>query len=197
MQDTLKNNGGITFQIIDLSKVLEQYNLWISKIPSITPYYAVKSNNDETLLGYLKDLNVKFDAASIDEITRVLSVGANPDSIIFANTRKFKTDLKKAYSLGVKKMTFDSLEELEKMRDVAPLGDFILRIKTNDEDSITPLSSKFGAPLDEAKQIIRYAFKNNISIKGISFHVGSNAISSNGWIEAMKDAKLLFDYAKN
>ena len=50
------------------------------------------------------------------ELKQVLDHGANADNLIFANPIKQKSQLVALKNNGVKKMTFDSVEELKKIK---------------------------------------------------------------------------------
>ena len=48
----------------------------------------------------------------------MLELGVSPQRIIFANAVKFRRDLKFARDNGVRKMTFDSIDEVKKIAEV-------------------------------------------------------------------------------
>ena len=45
-----KHNPKESFYIIDLEKIKNLYKNWMSLLPLVKPYYAVKSNNNPILL---------------------------------------------------------------------------------------------------------------------------------------------------
>ncbi len=185
------------FHVIDIHPLIQRYHDWKLHLPAIQPYYAVKVNPDPVIVTSLMGMGTGFDCASISEIKQILSYGATPDRILFAHTRKPTQDIRAAYQLGVTKMTFDSIEELEKMATVAPESQYILRIKVDDLHSATPLGSKFGATLEEAKSILAYAKKHRLDIAGVSFHVGSNCHDENTFIAAIQDAATILRLGKS
>ncbi len=191
------NNAEEAFHTVDIPKLVEKYQLWQSHLPTITPYYAVKTNHDPVIVSVLAGLGMGFDCASMNEINLALSTGITPSKIIYAHPRKTKDHIRQATELGVNFMTFDSLEELEKIYSTSPNAEVLLRIKTNDQHSLNPLSSKFGASMQDAKAILEYAYLNKINIKGISFHIGSNATEATMYIEALNNAWELTILAKN
>ncbi len=184
------------FHVIDVQPLIQRYHDWKTHLPAIQPYYAVKVNPDPVIVASLMGMGTGFDCASISEIKQILSYGATPDRILFAHTRKPAQDIRTAYQLGVRKMTFDSIEELEKMVTAAPEGQYILRIKVDDSHSANPLGSKFGATLEEAKNILEYAKKNRLDIAGVSFHVGSNCHDENTFVAAIQDAATILSIGK-
>ena len=74
------------FFIVDLSTVIGQYEQWVTLLPRVRPFYAVKSNPDPTIIKTLAILGAGFDCASKNEIKQVLEIVNNDSSrIIFAN----------------------------------------------------------------------------------------------------------------
>lgn len=80
----------------------------------------MKANDVKVVLETLAALEAGFDCASMGEIMKVLALGVSPDRIIFANPTKFISHIKYASKVGVTKMTFDSEDELYKIKDVFP-----------------------------------------------------------------------------
>ncbi len=52
------------FHVVDLGRVLELHRDWVTALPTITPFYAIKCNNDPALLKTLAALGTGFDCAS-------------------------------------------------------------------------------------------------------------------------------------
>jgi ornithine decarboxylase len=63
------------FFLIDLSRVIERYELWSEKLPGVTPFYALKCNPNKYVVNVLNLLGSSFDCASQAEIETVLSIG--------------------------------------------------------------------------------------------------------------------------
>ena len=139
IKEYIKNDGAdITdepFYIVDLDKVAEQYNRWIEYLPNIQPYFAVKSNPDANIMRLLATLGCNFDCASKNELINVMSIVNNPERIIFANPCKVSSHLKYARDNNISMMTFDSIEELEKIYNIYPEAQVLLRICVDDTNS--------------------------------------------------------------
>lgn len=185
-----------SFHTVDIGTLVSHLQLWQKHLPRVTPHYAIKTNHDAIVVATLAGLGVGFDCASYNELKQVLDLGVDPAQIIFAHPRKPITSLKYAQSKGVQLMTFDSVEELEKMLTFAPEGHYLLRIATEEGHSnFLPLSSKFGASLAEARQILDAALCKNAPVVGVAFHVGSNTSQPEPYRRAILDAAELFNYA--
>ena len=109
-----------SFYIMNLQSVRDRLALWHKLLPSVKIHYAVKTNvDDQVLREVLKDGN-GFDCASSFEIDRVLTLGANPEKIIFANPCKTEHMIRHAKKAGVRWFTFDSKEEASKIHRLFP-----------------------------------------------------------------------------
>lgn len=52
------------FYVVDLGRIVELHSEWVSALPSVRPFYAVKCNEDPALLKTLAALGTGFDCAS-------------------------------------------------------------------------------------------------------------------------------------
>lgn len=184
-----------SFHIVDIGKLADQLELWQRYLPRVTPHYAVKVNHDPIVVAALAGLGIGFDCASQDEIGQILNLNVAPSQIVFAHPRKSITAIKYAVKAGIKLMTFDSTEELDKMLTFAPQGRYLLRIAVEDSHSAFPLSAKFGASLVEARRILDEALAKGAPLIGIAFHVGSNCKHVESYKNAILSAVELFKYA--
>ena len=184
-----------SFHVVDLGKLAERYKFWKDNFGDIIPYYAVKANPDPKVIEVLARLGVGFDCASEKEIISILDLGVSPDRIIFANTRKFVSAINLAKLHGIKKMTFDSKDELEKILQIYPDAEFILRIKADDSHSTIKLNTKFGCSMTKGREIIKICNEKKVNLIGISFHVGSSCSSPLSYKQAIEDSAILFKEA--
>ncbi|RWS02138.1 ornithine decarboxylase 2-like protein, partial [Dinothrombium tinctorium] len=202
MKDIFKNilceniNNGRSFYFVDLEDVVAKHQNWIRKLPQIRPFYAVKCNTTDMVLRTLANLGTGFDCASQREIEIVLDIGVKPERIIFANPCKTIEALQYAKSVGVDLMTFDSEEELYKIKQHFPEARVVLRIKTNDSAAKNPLSIKYGTEIADIEYLTQVARNLNLNLMGISFHVGSNTGGVEVYRQAIRDARYGFDVAK-
>lgn len=80
----------------------------------------MKCNDSLIVVEVLAALGTGFDCASKCEINKVLSVGVNPNLIVFANPAKPASHIRHAASTGVDLMTFDNEIELHKIKSLHP-----------------------------------------------------------------------------
>lgn len=166
-------------------------------MPSVKIYYAVKANNDKHLLKMMIDNGGNFDCASVPEIETVLALGATPDRIIFANACKAEVAIEYAASKDVRLMTFDCVEELDKIMDIFPAAELVLRIAVEETNAPCPMGKKFGAPLEFCQDILKRCKEVGANLRGVSFHVGSGGCAVSAYHDSLKNAKQVFDMASD
>ncbi|KAK1877234.1 Ornithine decarboxylase [Dissostichus eleginoides] len=178
-----------------LESVIDRHQQWLTLLPRVKPFYAVKCNNTPAVLRVLRALSTGFDCASKAEIQMVLNLGVSPDKIIFAHTTKPMSHIRFAAAQRVQTMTFDSEEELRKISLCHPKARLVLRIAVDDSDSLLRLSSKFGAGLGLVEKLLGLAVDLDLTVIGVSFHVGSGCTESQAFQRAISDARQVFDIA--
>ena len=179
--------------IYDLGVLHRTYQEWIELFPGIRPYYAVKCNPDIGILYMLCHLGANFDCASPAEIDRVLAIGADASRIIYANPCKRESDIRYAAERGVQFTTFDTVQELHKIKRAAPNLRCVLRLFATDPNARCQLSNKFGAPRHMWIPLISTAKSLGLSIDGVSFHVGSGACTPSAFTNAIEQCRELYD----
>jgi len=162
--------------------------LWRTQLPTVKPFYAVKCNPDPHLLNTLYDEGIGFDCASERELLEVkkLARGTAHDRIVYANPCKSERDLAVARSIGAPTTVVDSVEEVEKLKGYG--GGALIRIAVDDSGSAMPFSSKFGARPDAVEEISHAAARAQLSLRGMSFHVGSGCSSGLAYERAIDEA---------
>jgi ornithine decarboxylase len=185
-----------SFFVCDLGVVERQYSRWISELPSVHPFYAVKCNPDDVVLKTLSGLASGFDVASTTEMQQALHAGATADNVILANPIKSVKDLQCAARLGVEKMTFDNADELFKIKEHHPNAKLVLRLLPDDSGSIMRFGSKFGAPLEHVEALLCLALRLGLSVIGTSFHIGSGCFDVASYAKAIGLCRHVFDIAE-
>ena len=184
------------FFIVNLKEVIKKINLWRENLPTVEPFYAVKCNPDDIISRLMSSMGLGFDCASKNEIARVVSAGAVPEKIIFANPCKMTEQIKYARSNDIDMMTFDSSHELYKIKLYHPSAKLVIRIQTDDSKSRCKFNCKFGVSLDQVKDLLHQAKFMELDIVGVSFHVGSGCEDPNVYYTALQDCKQVYDMGK-
>ncbi|KAI9366199.1 ornithine decarboxylase [Pilaira anomala] len=183
------------FFVGDLGEVFRQHLRWKSLLPRIEPFFAVKCNPDPMIIKLLASLGCGFDCASKQEIQQVLDVGVESNRIVYANPCKQASFIRYAAQQNVSRMTFDNTEELYKIKKNYPNAELILRILTDDSQSLCQLGLKFGAPLHTVQTLLETAKELDLNVIGVSFHVGSGCLDENAFVDAVVRARIVFDQA--
>jgi len=153
-----------------------------------TTLYAVKANDAPDVLDALHSAGLRdFDAASLDEITRVHALPGARAHVM--NPVKSRSLIRKAYfDYGVRTFAFDSADELEKiLSETSGARDLtlMLRIICPNTHSEIPLEGKYGVALGDAADLLMRA-RTAAERLGLTFHVGSQAMSPEGFGEALR-----------
>jgi len=186
-----------SFVVIDKAKLEKQVKIWNRHLPFITPYYAVKSNNDTTLMSWMTCLfhhKMGFDCASIAEMETVRKI-SKQIPIVYAQPCKTIADINESTRYGVRITVVDSPEELEKLGRSGWKGDVLIRLLVPDNNSKQPFGKKFGAPIQWVPTIIELSKQYKIKITGISFHVGSECENPAQFTKALHLCKLAMEIA--
>ncbi|KAF7059945.1 hypothetical protein CFC21_066782 [Triticum aestivum] len=184
------------FYVLDLARVIDLYMRWHRALPDVRPYYAVKCNPEPALLGALAALGAGFDCASRREIEAVLALGFEPGSIVYANPCKPEAHIEYAARVGVNLTTYDSEEEVAKVKRCHPNCELVLRIKGPDNgDAKVDLGTKYGARTDEVVPLLRAAQRAGLGVAGVSFHIGSGGTRTDVYRGAIEAARAAFDAA--
>jgi len=174
----------------------KQYERFRTCLPEVTPYYAIKANPHPAIIKAFIKLGAGFDVASGAEMKQVLSLGASPAKIVFANTIKSEEDISTARRRRVRLMTFDNEPELYKIAKCYPGSRVLVRIKVENKGSQVELSLKFGADSEQAFFFLRKAKALGLIPAGVSFHVGSQATNVENYLQALEISAAIFKEAK-
>lgn len=146
--------------------------------------FAVKANGNLAVLQVLERLGAGFDIVSGGELARVLAAGGRASDVVFSGVGKSSDEIAKALTAGVRILSIESGEELERVNAVAlslgskaPIG---IRINPDVDPNTHPYiatglrENKFGVPAADAPALYRKANSMaGIEVAGIGCHIGS------------------------
>jgi ornithine decarboxylase len=190
------NNSQEAFYINNLGAIVDQVELWREHLPFVEIFYAVKCNSDPIVLKLLDKLGCNFDCASVNEITTILNITKDASRIIYANPCKPFHHLQYARTVDIDTVTFDCLNELYKMKLFHFNANLILRIQVDDSKSVCRFNCKFGCDIEDSKKLLLTAKSLDLTVIGVSFHVGSGCSDPNVFNSAITDARKVFEYGK-
>jgi len=185
---------GTPVVVIDHNVLRANYKAFHQHMPRVQAYYAVKANPDPAIVRSLYKIGASFDVASLAEFRLVYEnikgLAAKEqqdfiwDKIIYANPTKPRETLE-ALDQYKPLVTFDNLNELNKIKRFAPHAGVVLRLRVPNTGSVVELSSKFGADPSEAVTLIQAAFDLGLVVEGLSFHVGSQCMNFENFVQAL------------
>lgn len=188
------------FVVVDVDVVEFQFRELCRVLPGVIHHYAVKANPALPILQRLHALGCSFDIASRAELSMCLDIGVDPECISFGNTIKKSTDIAFAFSQGVRRLTVDSYEEMQKIIAAAeiheptplPMSELILtmRLFHTGGGSDWPLSKKFGTSEQQCLNLMMSALEKGCQV-GVAFHVGSQQRDENAWNSALESVARL------
>jgi ornithine decarboxylase len=190
----LAEEHGTPLLVIDHAELRKNFRMFRRYLPRVQPYFAVKAGADPAVVRTLFDQGSSFDVASMPEFELVHEMIKDLpakerqqwiwDKIIYANPIKPVETLEELDQYKPL-VTFDNLDEIEKIREHAPHAGLVLRLKVSNTGAMVELSSKFGAPPGEAVDLILEADRRGLVVEGVSFHVGSQTTNFANYVEAL------------
>jgi ornithine decarboxylase len=197
----LAEKHGTPLFIIDHNIIRRNYRVFKKNMPRVQAYYAVKANSNQEIIKTLFNEGASFDVASYNEFMQIYKYIRHfePkdkdfyiwDKIIFSNTIKDRQTLRKIRRYRPL-VTYDSRDELKKIRDNCDTAGLVLRLKVPDTGSQVEMSSKFGAEPGDAYNLIKQAFDWGLVVEGLSFHVGSQCANFDNYTAALAITSEIF-----
>jgi ornithine decarboxylase len=100
-----------------------------------------------------------------------------------------------AFGIGLDDFTFDNHSEITQIARHAPGSNVHVRIMVSNKGSVAHLSDKFGAEISEAVPLLLEARDQGLVPRGVSFHVGSQCLDSQRYVDALDQTRRVFDEA--
>lgn len=156
--------------------------------PNFKVHYAIKANAEQRILEKIQQHGFGADCVSGNEIRKALEIGFDPNEIVLAGIGKTDEELELAISSGIHSINCESIEELEVINEIAERNNKNAHIsfrinpnvdaKTHHKITTGLSENKFGIPISEVSRAIAEIRKmNNLDLKGIHFHIGSQILS--------------------
>ena len=158
--------------------------------------YAVKANSNIAILNILARLGSGFDIVSLGEMERVLMAGGDPEKIVFSGVGKREDEILAALKTGIRCFNIEVSGELDRINRLAgELGvtaSISFRVNPDVDANTHPYIStglkenKFGINIEQALAEYKRAAKmDNIKIRGIDCHIGSQLTEISPFLDAL------------
>ncbi len=166
--------------------------------------YAVKANSNLAVLNVLARLGSGFDIVSGGELARVIQAGGDPAKVVFSGVGKTAQEMAMALDAGIYCFNVESAAELELLNQVAgekqQKAPVSIRVNPDVDAGTHPYIStglkenKFGIPMEEAELVFaRAASLDNLEVKGVDCHIGSQLTEMQPFLDAMDRMLALID----
>jgi len=192
----LAQNFETPLLVLSIDQIEKNYCFLQSHLPRVKIHYAMKANPDLRILESLAELGSNFDVASDGEIRTLAELGIDGSRLIYANPIKTSCGFRACADAGVRRMTFDSFSEIQKIASACPGATVLLRLRIDNARAHVDLNKKFGAPRENALTLIKAARAAGLNAAGIAFHVGSQTIMAEPYLEALDITREIFEEAK-
>lgn len=184
MKSLVAEHGTPTL-FLSASRVRESYRSLTAALPGVELFYAVKSNSDPSLVQILSDEGSSFDVCTNGEIRIVEECGVTGSRCLHTHPIKQEHEIARALDFGIRLFVVENPAELDKMVRYKDRAQVLVRVAVQNPSSLVNLSYKFGAAPQDALPLIRKAAELGITVRGISFHTGSQNENNLKYIEAL------------
>jgi ornithine decarboxylase len=177
---------GSPLLIIDCQRVREQYRKLHKALPGVDLHYALKPLPHPAVVETIVELGGWLDLATTGETQLVTQLGIDPARCIHTHPIKRDIDIRNALHLGIKIFVADNPDEVRKFEPYRDKCELLLRVSFRSPGAVVDLSRKFGCDPEDLLDLGRLARKLGVTVKGLSFHVGSQASDSAKHVEAIQ-----------
>lgn len=161
-------------------------------------HYAVKANDNLSILSRLAKLGCGFDIVSGGELERVLTAGGEANKIVFSGVGKSTSELSFALKAKVGSINVESGSEFERLSNLARqlnvVANVSLRINPDIAVDTHPYiatgmkQNKFGIPPELALRLADEAHKSShMAFHGFACHLGSQIESISPYVTAIQE----------
>ena len=193
--ESLAGQFGTPLLVASRAALLRNYEALRTSLPGVEFFYAAKANPAEAILRPLCEAGSSVDVCSYGEMLAALKAGFTPDMMIHTHPCKTEQNLTSCYAQGLRWFTFDNANELPKLARHAPDANLLLRLAVSSSSSLINLSAKFGAFEPDAVPLMLAARQAGLTVRGMSFHVGSQCRAPEDFHSALVQARRIWDAA--
>lgn len=183
---------GSPLLVVDCEQVRRQYRALEAALPGVDLHYALKPLPHAAVVACLRDEGAFFDLATTGEVELVKAQGIAPERCIHTHPIKRDSDIRDALRFGVTTFVADNPDEIRKFARYRKRAELLLRVSFRSPNAVCDLSRKFGCDPGAVLGLIELARSLGVRVRGLSFHVGSQATDPAKYIEAIQACTNLF-----
>jgi ornithine decarboxylase len=187
---------GSPLLIVDCERVRVQMRKLRKALPGVDLHYALKPLPHSAVVQTVIDEGAWLDLATTGEVQLVSRLGISPDRCIHTHPIKREQDIRNALEFGVRVFVADNPDEIRKFERHAGTAELLLRVSFRSPGAVCDLSRKFGCDPEDLLALARLASDLRIQVRGLSFHVGSQAVDAGKHVEAIDACSKLLSAAR-
>ena len=176
---------GSPLLLLDCDVVRRRYKALQAALPGVGLFYALKPLPHPAVVAELRDLGGCFDVATSGEIRLVKAAGVPPERCIHTHPIKTDAEIRAALRFGIRTFVVDNPDELRKFRQHRARAEVLLRLSFRDPTAVVDLSRKFGCEPAAVVPMLELAQNLGVTVRGLSFHVGSQVAEPKKYVEAI------------
>jgi ornithine decarboxylase len=176
---------GSPLVILDCERVRVQYRKLKKALPGVDLHYALKPMPHPSVVSTVLAEGGFLDLATTGEVQLVERMGVAPERCIHTHPIKREQDIVNATKFGVRTFVADNPDEVRKFARHTQKAELLLRVSFRSPGAVCDLSRKFGCDPEDLLALARVAAELGIEVRGLSFHVGSQAADSAKHVEAL------------
>jgi ornithine decarboxylase len=176
---------GSPLVILDCERVRLQYRKLRKALPGVDLHYALKPMPHPAVVNTIIAEGGYLDLATTGEVQLVERLGVSPERCIHTHPIKREQDIVNAIKFGVRTFVADNPDEVRKFARHKENAELLLRVSFRSPGAVVDLSRKFGCDPEDLLDLARLAADLGIGVRGLSFHVGSQARDSAKHVEAL------------
>lgn len=184
---------GAPLMLLDCDIIRERYQALSRALPNVTLHFALKPLPHPAVVRTLLEEGASFDLATTGEVALVAEQGVPAERTIHTHPIKRDADIRDALAYGCNVFVVDNLNELAKFKPYQDEVELLVRLSFRNNEAFADLSKKFGCTPEQALVIIETAQMWNIRIKGLSFHVGSQTMNPQKYVDAIHACRDVMD----
>src|SRR3984885_11000688 len=163
-----------------------QYRKLARALPGVALHYALKPLPHAAAVRTVIEAGGYLDLATTGEVQLAARLGVAPQRCIHTHPIKSARDIRNALHFGVRTFVADNADEVQKFAPFTDRAELLLRIAFRSPSAVCDLSRKFGCAPEEVLTLARLAAQLGIDVRGLSFHVGSQAADPGKHVEAIE-----------
>jgi ornithine decarboxylase len=187
---------GSPLLIVDCERVRVQLRKLRKALPGVDLHYALKPLPHPAVVATVSEEGAFLDLATTGEVHLAQRLGIDPQRCIHTHPIKRDQDIRNALEFGVRTFVADNPDEVRKFAAYADRAELLLRVSFRSPGAMCDLSRKFGCDPENAVALARLAAELGIEVRGLSFHVGSQAADAVKHVEAIEACAALLATAR-